>query len=276
MKRRYASPLALVTLLFSALACDAAVNFYPAQEAVQTEMAVFLAATAAVSGTQTELARPTPTPVARLTPTPVSTPGPYVIEDDFSTLNPRWQGCAVCAVKGGRMLMGPYPSSDSLRGYIAICKDCGSVREYKMSVDAVFLSGASDRGFGFVLREWDGNYIALEITTWQVYGVWFFDAGDKETWYTLLKKTFVPTGSLRPGKIKNHIDVEVAASRVDKDKDLFKISFNGVPLNTIEIPRGKGHVGLGVGLHSIGIAFDNFHFESLPVFDTDEDGSGSG
>jgi hypothetical protein len=274
MKRRYASPLALAVLFFSTLACAAVTELYPDQEAVKTQMAAMQGATAAVAGTQTELARPTTTPIPRPSGTAVSTPGPIVITDDFSTLDPRWQSCAACRVKDGRMLMGPYPSSSSTRGYVAICKDCGIVREYKMSVDAVFLSGASDRGFGFVLREWDGSYITLEITTWQVYGVWFFDSKDKETWYTLLKKTLVPSSSLRPGRIKNHIDVEVVASREKKDKDLLKISFNGVPLRTIEIPRGDGHVGLGVGLHSIGVAFDDFRFESMPLLEPGEDNSG--
>src|SRR5688572_10670697 len=259
MKRTYSSTLALATLFVSMLACNAIANIDPVrQEAVKTEMAILLEATVAVSGTETQLARPTATP--RPSPTAVATAGPFVIDDDFSTLDARWQDCEICAVENGRMLMGPYPSSDSLRGYITICKDCGIAHEYKMSVDAIFLSGASDRGFGLVLRESEGNYIGLEITTWQVYGLWFFDSKNGETWYTLLQKTFTPAASLRPGKIKNHIEVEVVASQVKRDKDLLRIRFNGILLNAIEIPRDKGHVGLGLGLHSIRIAFDNFHF----------------
>src|SRR5690348_1689102 len=133
MKRTSSSRLALAGLFASMLACNALANIDPArQQAVETEMAVILDATAAAAGTQTELARPTETP--RPLPTPVSSPGPFVIDDDFSTLDSsRWQDCGVCSIKNGRLVMGPYPSSDSLRGYITICKDCGIVHEYKMS-----------------------------------------------------------------------------------------------------------------------------------------------
>lgn len=274
MKQTYSFLLIPAVLLVGALACKAAGNLDPTGEnAVQTEAVGLVQA----AGTQTQLARPTATrtrtPTPRPTSTPMPTSGPLMIDDSFDSLDARWQSCTVCTVKAGRLIMGPYPASNSARGYIALCKDCGIVREYKMSVDASFLSGASDRGYGLMLREWGGDYIGVEITTWQVYGVWFFDS-KKEDWYTLLEKGFMPTSSLRPGAIQNHIDVEVMADPLKKDKDVVKISINRRLLNTIEIPKGDGYVGLAVGLHSIAVAFDNFHFEGTPSFDVSGDHSG--
>ncbi len=238
---------------------------------IETMSASIVSTTMAQSATQTALALPTLTATVTLTstpqPTPTVTPGPLVIDDDFSSMNARWLGCDVCAIKDGALNIGPYPSSNSAKGYITLCKDCGAPREYKMSVDATFISGVSDRGFGFVLRESGGDFIDLEITTWQLYGVWYYDhkIGDSWTaWTSLLPKGFTPTGYLYPSLLKNHIDVEVVASQTAKNKDLVKISFNGQLLNTLEIPSGSGRVGLAIGLHSIGVAFDNFHFEAMP------------
>ena len=244
-----------------------------AQESdMKTQSAAIVSTAIALAGTQTALAMPTATPTITPTstaaPTDTATPGPLVIDDDFSSMNPRWQGCDICSIKGGALMVGPYPSSDSAKGYITLCKDCGVVREYKMSVDATFISGVSDRGFGFVVREANGDFIDLEITTWQVYGVWFYDVkgGNAWTaWHALLSKAYLPTPYLFPGVAKNHIAVEVKASDSNQNEDLVKISFNGTLLNTVEIPKGAGHVGLAVGLHSIGVAFDNFHFEGIPL-----------
>lgn len=241
------------------------------QHLIETESVAIVDTAVAQAGTQTALAVPSATPTATVTSTPLptatATPGPLVIDDDFSSLGSRWQGCSVCSIKDGALLFGPYPSVSSLKGYITLCQDCGVVHEYKMSVDATFSSGASDRGFGFVLREEDGKFLDLEITTWQVYGVWSYDpqGGDSAVaWTSLLSKAYLPTPYLNPGVIKNHIEVQVVGSEVNDSMDLVKLSFNGTLLNTIEVKRGSGHVGLAVGLHSIGVLFDNFHFEGMP------------
>jgi hypothetical protein len=291
MKRPYLVLLAGILLpillaacelpLFGEAAVQATATIEAQQHFIETESVAMVNTTIAQIATQTALAIPTATPTITPTSTPLptatATPGPLVIDDDFSTLDARWQGCDVCSIKDGALVMGPYPSADSAQGYITLCKDCGIVHEYKMSVDATFVSGVSDRGFGFLVREWDGNFIDLEITTWQLYGLWYYDSeGGKAftAWHSLLSKAYLPTGYLRPGLIKNHIDIEVVASDANKEKDLIKISFNGTLLNTIEVPTGAGRVGLAVGLHSIGVAFDNFHFEGMPLISTTDDSSG--
>jgi hypothetical protein len=281
MKRSYLSLFtgALLCLFFAACApgpdtqatATAAAAAEAQQQAVGTLSASILSTTVARSATQTALAAPTVTPTVTLTstptPTPTVTPGPLVIDDDFSSMNPRWLGCDICAVKDGALIVGPYPASNSAKGYITLCKDCGVVHEYKMSVDATYADGPSDRGFGFVLRENNGSFIDLEISTWQVYGVWHYDVNGGDAgiaWRNLLPGGFTLSTYLYPSQLTNHIEVEVKASQSSANKDLVKISFNGILINTVEIPSGRGRVGLTVGLHSISAAFDNFHFEAMP------------
>lgn len=290
MKRTYFFFPAIVLLFAMQAACEvpfindaahATATAVAQQHQIETQSAAIVSTTIAISGTQTALAVPTftPTVTPTATPLPTLTPtaGPLVVDDDFSSMNPRWQGCDVCSIKDGALVMGPYPSSNSAKGYITLCKDCGIVHEYKMSVDATFVTGVSDRGFGFLVREWKGDFIDLEITTWQFYGVWYYAAKDGDAWtawHPLISKGYTATGYLNPGLIKNHIDIEVKASDTNKEKDLIKISINGTLLNTIEVPTGAGRVGLAVGLHSIGVAFDNFHFEGMPLLKTGDESSG--
>ncbi len=277
MKRSYSSIFACTLLCITLAACaagpdtGATATAEAQQHLVETESVAMVGTVMAQSGTQTALAVPTAsatiTPTSTPAPTATVTPGPLVIDDDFSSMNARWQGCGVCAIKDGALNFGPYPSSMSAKGYITLCDDCGVVHEYKMSVDATYITGPSDRGFGFVVRESNGDFTDLEITTWQLYGVWSYDSklGDAwNAWRPLISKGFTPTGYLNPGLIKNHIEVEVQASEASSNTDLIKISFNGTLLNTLEVPAGSGRVGLAVGLHSLGVAFDNFHFEAMP------------
>ncbi len=272
MKSRFVL-LAFFALLAASLACSFSSIQSPAQQhGIETQAAVVQSTATALAGTETALAQPsnTPTITPTFTPTPTvtPTPGPLVIDDPFDSLSDRWQGCQVCAIKNGALQMGPYPSSNSAQGYITLCKDCGVVRDYKMSVDATYVTGPSDRGFGLVLREDNGSFIDLEITTWQVYGVWLYDSkegGSWDAWHELLPKGYVPTGQLHPGLLTNHIAVEVSASDTKKDTDVINISINDSPVKMLEIPSGAGHVGLVVGLHSLGVSFDNFHFEGMPI-----------
>lgn len=279
MKRSSQFALVLAVLLFATLACSAVAGLDPArQQAVQTEMAVIQTSTAALREAQTALARPTFTSTVTATPRPSATvtptPGPLVIDDDFSTLTSRWADCDICSIRDGKLQMGPYPSSNSSRGYFTTCRDCGIVRDYKMSVDATFVSGVSDRGFGFVLREWNGDFIDLEISTWQIYGLWFFDSQGGEKWYTLIPKGYASSAYLNPGLARNHMDVEVFASETDLEKDMVKVMLNGKVVKTVEIPKGNGRVGLALGLHSIAVAFDNFHFEGKPLLEATDQNSG--
>lgn len=220
----------------------------------------------ALSVEQTHAANPTPTFTHTPVPTATNTPGPVVINDDFSADVGRWQGCTQCTIRDGSLIMGPYPVSNSAEGYYTICADCGYVSDYKMGVDVVYVNGYSDRGFGLVLREHEGSYIEVEISTWQLYGVWYYDKekqGNWDVWSALLQDGWVPSGYIHPAQLSNRLDVEVTT---EDDKSVAAIRVNGQLINTVEIPNVPGQVGLVVGLHSLGIAFDNFYFEGFPVF----------
>jgi hypothetical protein len=195
----------------------------------------------------------TPAPTATITPTP----GPIVINDDFSTDMGRFT-CSLCEVKNGEFFIGPYPSKDSFEAYYALCNDCGSPTNYNMSFDVRFVSGASDRGFGAIIRENDGSFIDLEVTTWLVYGVWHYNAALSKSayaWDDAYTYGWVQ-GGLKAGTQTNHVEVTV-------QDDQLSIKLNGQN-RVIKVPKGHGHVGFMVGMHTLGVAFDNFHFEELP------------
>ena len=194
----------------------------------------------------------TPAPTATITPTP----GPIVVNDDFSTDAGRFK-CELCVVKDGELHIGPYPSRDSYEAFTALCEDCGSPSNFKLSFDAHYVSGWSDRGFGAVIRENDGSFIDLEITTWLVYGVWHYDeslSNSAWAWDKGYTSGWVQ-GGLKGGTQKNHVEATLQG-------DQLRISINGVE-RLVTVPTGKGRVGLVVGMHSLEIAFDNFHFEEL-------------
>jgi hypothetical protein len=199
-----------------------------------------------------------PTEVPTITPTK----GPVIVDDDFSTDNGRFK-CDYCEVRDGALFIGPYPSADSYGGYYALCSDCGEAANYKMSVDTWYVEGPSDRGFGLLLRTLKGgSYIDLEVTTWQVYGIWSYDAslgGSGSAWDTFTNG-WVP-GSLRPGRANNTVEVIM---KTTNGKTSLSVSINGKVNRMVDLPTGSGEVGLIVGMHSLGVAFDNFHFEPLP------------
>lgn len=231
----------------------------------QTQTAL-QATSLALAGLITQQASATVTSTLQATPLPVSTttstPGPVVIDDDFSQDVGRWQGCAQCLISDGVMYMGPYPAVDSGKGYTAICKDCGVAETYKMAVDVTYVSGASDRGFGLMLWENDGYYINFEISTWKSYSAWFYDKDQDDSWDAWSAILPVTTSSaIRPGRLSNRLAVVVSTQ---DGKKVAAVSINGRAIQPTELKGGSGQVGLVVGLHSIGVAFDNFHFEAAP------------
>jgi len=261
--KRYISFFVLVVFLVS---CGTKASPTPNVQAtatwlvLQQTMVALDATVQAQSAAQTEAAKATatPLPTTTLSPTPTATPGPLIIRDDFSSDMGRWIECGVCRIENGVLQMGPYPISNDGGGYLAICSDCGVVQDFKMGVDATFKDGYTDRGFGLVLREISGNYADVEITTWQVYGVWTFDRS-RNLWGTLLGgDPWKPSGTLYPSYGTNRLEVEVTSQG---GKSKLSIFINGQPVNTAEMPAVSGRVGLIVGLHSLGVVFDNFYFE---------------
>jgi len=225
----------------------------------QTELAMQGTA-AALSAAETQLASAptaTETPAAPPTPTrlPTRTPGPFLLFDDFSGDTGHWTDCGVCDFRSGELVMGPYAPSSSLGGYVALCEECGLLQDYTLAVDGRFLDGYTDRGYGLILRfnPETGSYVDLEITTWQVYGVWAYDAGDKSWTSPSLGWRYAP--ALFPSYGTNRVEVQVAG-------DMAEIRINDVTVLVLEdMPPGPGGVGLTVGMHSMKVGFDNFQLE---------------
>jgi hypothetical protein len=233
----------------------------------QTELAI-QGTESALAAAETQLAAPattTPTkpPAPTATRPPTRTPGPFVIFDDLSEDVGRWRPCGVCDYRSGELVMGPYPPSGGLSGYVALCEDCGLLQDYTITVDSRFLDGYTDRGWGIVLRydEATGDYVDLEITTWQVYGVWTFDA-EAGTWESpSLGWRYAP--ALYPSYGSNRVEVAVVGETAE-------IRINDVTVLLMEdMPPGPAQVGLTVGLHSMEVGFDQFLLEvpegSLPA-----------
>jgi len=225
----------------------------------QTELAIQGTESALAAAETQQAAPPTATatepPAPTLTPAPSRTPGPFIIFDDFSRDVGRWTDCGVCDYRSGELVMGPYAPSGGLAGYVTLCDDCGLVQDYTISVDSRFLDGYTDRGWGIVLRydEATGNYVDLEITTWQVYGVWAYDAEDR-TWASpSLGWRYAP--ALYPSYGSNRVEVAVVGETAE-------IRINDVTVLIVEdMPVGPGLVGLTVGMHLMEVGFDDFLLE---------------
>jgi hypothetical protein len=200
---------------------------------------------------------PTPIPTDTPVPTPVPTKGPTIIDDDFSTDTGRFK-CDNCVIEDGSLIIGPFPMVDSYQPFMTICSDCGSVTNYKMSVDTWYIVGNSSFGFGFVLRDSEKDEdLYLAVTTWQVYNVFSYDptVGGGWGWKTILGNW--NKGSMTAGRGINHVEVLMQNSQLS-------ITINDTLNRLVDLPSGSGQVGLYVSMFEVGAGFDNFHFEELP------------
>jgi hypothetical protein len=249
--------------LFLALLTVACGGTAPAAKPVDTALPPPPATDTIVPTIPPPTATNTPTPTDTAVPTITPTTGPIIIDDDFSTDNGLFK-CDFCKVSDGALLMGPYPIELKGNPYFAICSKCGTATNYKMSVDTWYIEGASDRGFGLLLRENDGKLIDLEVSTWQVYGVWTYDptiatTSPSKGWGAITDGWV--EGWLKPGRAVNHVDVLV---KTENNQMTVTVTINNKGGRTLKIDSGSGNVGILVGMHSLGVAFDNFHFEELP------------
>lgn len=208
--------------------------------------------------TQTQ-APPTDVPTSTPLPEPTRTPGPLVLQDDFSRDSGFWE-CDECSFENGRLHFGPYPVSGAFIQHFVICSACGMVTTYRMSADVLFGDGPSERGYGFLVRGTEDYILTYEITPWQDLDFWNLDYETDE--WTWINGIFA--GAVRPGKQVNRIEIEVSASPsggVD-----ISLTVNGkTPLVIFNQPSDAGAVGFTLYGHAVDIFFDNFAFE------TDED-----
>lgn len=235
--------------------------------------------TAIPTSTPTETATCTPTATSTFTPSPEPTstptitpiPGPILIDDDFSTDNHLFSGCTICGVDHGVYTLGPFGDSNSLTGFKAVCDACGTPEFYKMSVDATFVDGASDRGFGLFLRDTDGlrqsndKFWSFEIMTWQTSVIWEYDY--RFSSWDIVNKSIesVLLSYVKAGKATNNLEVIIQPTSNGVNADIF-FKINGKTFYAqYNQPAIEGRVGLYVAWFNIEVAFDNFHFEEIEV-----------
>jgi hypothetical protein len=260
---RRAATWALLTMLLRAASCA------PSGPSAETLVVTMVAQTAAAqagpatqapSSTSTSLPPPTITP---LPPTPTDTPlptvtsGPFLFQDYFSKKTTDWGTCDYCAWDAGLLVLGPQPTLQAGTMLPLYCVTCGHVANYRMSVDAKFGDGPSDRGYGFVVRETADYILTVEITPWQTVAVWRLDLGDQE--WTLVKS--ITTDSVRGSTNVNRI--EVAVTSASSGKVLVAVRVNGRLQFVVEAYEELGRVGLYVFGHGKWVMFDDFRFEEL-------------
>jgi hypothetical protein len=201
---------------------------------------------------------PTETPAPTNTPLPTPTKGPIIIDDDFSTDTGRFK-CETCIVEGGELTMGPFAMVDSYKPFVALCNDCGSIKNYKMSVDTWYNSGNSQFGWGLVVRQDEKTTYLLAASSWLVYNVFSFDLNTASSggrgYRTLIGNW--SKGGLVAGRGINHFEVVMEDSSM-------AISINGMLIRNLDLKASSGQVGLWVGNWETSALFDNFHFEELP------------
>jgi hypothetical protein len=181
-----------------------------------------------------------------------------LIDDDFSTDNGRFK-CDNCVIANGELTMGPFPLIDSYQPFITLCSDCGSVKNYKMSVDVWYNSGNSNFGWGLVVRQDDKTTYLLAASSWLVYNVFSFDLSSASSG-GIGYKTLIGNwskGALTAGRGINRLEV------VMQDASM-AISINGTLHRNLDIKANNGQVGLWVGNWETSATFDNFYFEELP------------
>lgn len=219
--------------------------------------------TPADTSTPTETAiPPTSTPIPTSTPLPSATPlpRPISLSDDFSQDNLSWLICDYCDRKNNAFYMGPWPASGAYIQHFALCEECGLITNYRVSVDATFEDGESERGYGFVLRLTDEYLITAEITPWQTVDVWKLDFIEGWDWVN-----GVWTGAVKAGRQTNHIEVEVSEGATGKSD--ISVTVNGKTVLVVwGQPLDQGPVGLTLWGHALEVSFDNFEFEEFEPY----------
>lgn len=206
---------------------------------------------------------PTSTHAPTQTHTPTVPPRPIHFQDDFSHDTGSWIACGKCEWENGALYMGPYPASEAYVQQITYCLDCGLVTNYKISVDATYEEGPSERGYGLILRETDEYLMTCEITPWQTVDVWKYEFLKNE-WTWVNGKW---TGAVNTGRMSNHIEVEVTSSGTGKSQ--ISVTVNGRTVLVLwNQPADQSPVGLTLYGHALQVYFDNFEFEEYEPYGT--------
>ncbi|MBK9925539.1 MAG: hypothetical protein IPP66_09635 [Anaerolineales bacterium] len=221
------------------------------------------------TATPTETPTLTPSPIPTDTPTITPTPGPFSFSDDFSNANALGNySCNKCTVKDGRLVFGPFEPVDNLgeQFSLIVCEACGKHTYYRVSVDATYVDGPTDRYFGLTgLISASSNNLDRVIyfgtSTWQVYIVRDYDY--KKGFLTDLNGNV--SGYLNPSVATNNIVMEVKPSAQPNLVDVYFTINNGLLYVLYSQPATPTSAGMGMSFHSMTVAFDNFKYEEIEV-----------
>ena len=219
--------------------------------------------------TATETPTLTPSPIPSNTPTITPTPGPVSFHDDFSQADSlKNYTCDKCTIQDGRLLFGPFEPKDNLgeQFNMVVCETCGEHTYYRVSVDATYVDGPTDRFFGIVGLVTPGashldRVVYLGVSTWQVYVIRDYDYKN-----SLLKElNSNVTGYIHPTTATNHIVIEVKPAAQPNLVDVYFTVNDGILYVLYSQPAVPTLAGLGMSFHSMTVAFSNFSYEEIEV-----------
>jgi hypothetical protein len=219
--------------------------------------------------TSTETPTLTPSPLPTGTPTITPTPGPFSFREDFSQASAlKHFTCEQCKVENGQLLFGPFPAVDNMgeQFSLAVCNECGKHTYYRVSVDATYLDGPTDRFFGLTSSVDAGNnslnrLFYLGVSTWQVYVIRDYDYGKG----MLNELQSDLSGYIFPTYSTNHLLIEVRPSARPNFVDVY-FTVNGGLLYVLYLqPAVPTYAGLGMSFHSMTVQYDNFVYEEIEV-----------
>ncbi len=269
MKRLYAFITLLTVFALSSCSLKSAPvigGLFPTETATITPT---FTPTQTATPTATETPTLTPSPSPTDTPTITPTPGPFSFSDDFSNANSLSRySCSKCTIQDGRLVFGPFQPEDNIgeQFNIVICEVCKAHTYYRVSVDATYVDGPTDRFFGIVGPvNIDGDklkrVVYLGISTWQVYVIRDYDY--KSGLLSELNSNL--TGYIYPTTSTNHIMIEVKPSSRSGFVDIY-FTVNGGLLYVLYLqPAVPSFAGLGMSFHSMTVAYDNFTYEEIEV-----------
>jgi hypothetical protein len=166
------------------------------------------------------------------------------------------------------LLFGPFEPQDNLgeQFRLVVCDACGAHTHYRVSVDATYVDGPTDRFFGLtaLVKGDETNLdraVYLGISTWQIYVVRDYNY---ETGF-LKELNANLSGYLFPSRNTNRIVIEVKPSARDGFVDVYFTINNGLLYVLYLQPAEETFAGMGMSFHSMTVMFDNFHYEEIEV-----------
>lgn len=212
----------------------------------------------------------TPLPTRTDTPEPTPSPTPRIVklQDDFTSRSEIWGECENCEWEEGRLIFGPFPPHGTGQDQIfyVFCEACGENKYYRVAADVTYIEGyGGDRTFGILAGLGINDILAAGTVSTSQHNLYeTFDLTTKRWGGT----PFRVYGAVASGYGTNRIEVTIRPAKSHGGADI-TIAVNGrnlILLYDQKVMPSK--VGLYLGWHSIGVAFDNFEYEQ---FETPEE-----